>query len=207
MRQGELWRRAAGVAGVVGNGAPGRHFGRWLCLDCPRDHHEPPFLPFRLPIHIREHRRRFRRHAIAWWCWDHLMVEEVHRSGWRWVYDPVMSRSPRAEECANVCSYRRVTLEWPDGRTLRLLVEEDPERSPYCSACRMSEATFRKREFAPHDDIKHQELYCQAKVTRGRRLSAAQAAKVRAVLDLPGRDQGAVQEPLFGVLAEPERHP
>ena len=98
MRQAELRRRAAGVADYVGNGAPGRHFGRWICLNCPRDHHEPPFLPFRLPIHIREHRQRFRRHAIAWWCWDHLAVEEIHRAGWRWVHDPVMSRLSRDQE-------------------------------------------------------------------------------------------------------------
>lgn len=83
-------RRAAGVADYVGQGAPGRHFGRWLCLNCPRDQHEPPFLPFRLPIHIREHRERYPDHGIAWWCWDHLMVEEVHTSGWRWFYDPIM---------------------------------------------------------------------------------------------------------------------
>ncbi len=89
MRWADLYRRAAGVADYIGQGAPGRHFGRWLCLNCPRDWHEPPFLPFRLPIHIREHRERFPDHAIAWWCWDHLMIEAVHTTGWRWVYEPL----------------------------------------------------------------------------------------------------------------------
>lgn len=207
MRQGELWRRAAGVAGVVGNGAPGRHFGRWLCLDCPRDWHEPPFLPFRLPIHIREHRRRFRRHAIAWWCWDHLMVEEVHRSGWRWVYDPLYVEPFDRTGGAPVCTYRRVTIEWPDGRTLRLLLEEDPERPLYCAACRMSEATFRKCEIVPHDDLGHQELYYQAKVARGRRLSATQAAKLRQQFPPPAAAASPFQTSPPGVLVDRESHP
>ena len=97
MRWADLYRRAAGVADYVGQGAPGRHFGRWLCLNCPRDWHEPPFLPFRLPIHIREHRERFPDHAIAWWCWDHLMVEAVHTTGWRWAYGPLYVQPPSGE--------------------------------------------------------------------------------------------------------------
>ena len=207
MRQAELWRRAAGVDGVVGQGAPGRHFGRWLCLDCPRDQHEPPFLPFRLPIHIREHRERFPRHAFAWWCWDHLMVEEIHRTGWRWVYDPLYVEPFDRTGETPVCTYRRVTLEYPDGRTVRLLLKEDPETLVYCSACRMAEATFRAKTITPHDDLGHQELYCMAKVTRGRRLSARQVAKLQEKVYPPEPAADTFQESLPGVLVDTGNHP
>lgn len=80
----EVYRRAAGVDGYIGQGSPGRHFGRWLCLNCPNARHEPPLQPFRLPIHIREHRERFPTHVFAWWCWDHICIEEAYATGWRW---------------------------------------------------------------------------------------------------------------------------
>lgn len=44
-------------------------------MDCPRDHHTPPFLPFALPVHERLHIERFPDHRIRWWCWDHMAIE------------------------------------------------------------------------------------------------------------------------------------
>ena len=88
MRTAVSYQRAAALTGYAERGPPGRHAGRWIRLDCPRDWHNPPFLPFRLPIHIREHRQRFPRHAFAWWCADDLAVESIYTTGWRWVYDP-----------------------------------------------------------------------------------------------------------------------
>lgn len=181
MRHDDLWRRAAGVADYVGQGAPGRHFGRWLCLNCPRDWHEPPFLPFRLRIHVREHRQRFPGHAIAWWCWDHLMVEDVHTAGWRWFYDPIMSHQIELNLEVIMCTFRRVKVTWPDGREASLLLREDPGEPVYCGPCGMSEGTFRRRELPPHDTLGHLEIYHQVKVVRGRRLSERQATKALGV--------------------------
>jgi len=106
-----------------------------------------------------------------------------------------------------MCTYRRVTLAYPDGRTLRMIVEEDPERPLRCSVCRMSEATFRAKTMTPHDDLGHQEIYHGAKVTRGRRLSAAQAAKARLALGDSVTAQDAFQVSLPGVLVDMERQP
>jgi len=57
----QLLRQLAKAAGYDGPGL--------ICLDCPRSHHLPPFLPFFLPIHVREHLERHPAHAIRWWCW------------------------------------------------------------------------------------------------------------------------------------------
>ena len=105
-----------------------------------------------------------------------------------------------------MCSYRRVTVRWPDGRELRLVVTEDPERPLHCSTCGMSEATFRAKTLTPHDDLGHQELYYQAKVTRGRRLPAEQAAKLRQKLLPPPPAADTFQTSLPGVLVDPGRH-
>ena len=86
-----------------------------------------------------------------------------------------------------MCTYRRVKVTWPDGRTAALLIREDPEEQRYCDPCRMSEATFRSREMAPHDTLGHLEIYHQVKVVRGRRLSERQAARALGVE--PGRFQ------------------
>lgn len=75
MQSAHLVRRAAGVADRVGRGSSHWCFGRYICLNCPTDRHLPPFQPFALPIHIREHRARYPHHAICWWCWDHLQIE------------------------------------------------------------------------------------------------------------------------------------
>ncbi len=202
MRWADLWRRAAGVADYVGQGAPGRHFGRWLCLNCPRDWHEPPFLPFRLRIHVREHRERFPDHAIAWWCWDHLMVEVVHTTGWRWFYDPIMSPPKDIYLEAPMCTFRRVKVTWPGGRELVVIVKEDPDAPAYCGPCQMSEATFRSHHLPPHAPLGPLALYHGAKVPRGRRLSAAQAARFGGVeyAPLPQKEPWQVSMP--GVLVD-----
>ena len=75
MQSAHLVRQAAGVADRVGRGSSRWCFGRYICLSCPRDHHLPPFLPFALPIHRREHHARYPHHAIRWWCWDHCQLE------------------------------------------------------------------------------------------------------------------------------------
>ena len=106
-----------------------------------------------------------------------------------------------------MCTYRRMTVRWPDGRELQLVVTEDPERPMHCSSCGMSEATFRAKTLTPHDDLGHQELYFSAKVTRGRRLSAAQAAKLRQRLPPPEPAASPFQVSLPGVLVDPGRHP
>lgn len=181
MRSADLWRRAAGVADYIGQGAPGRHYGRWLCLNCPRDHHEPPFLPFGLQLHIREHWQRFPDHVVAWWCWDHVQVETAYQAGWRWVNHPSLNGDrPQLEE-EPMPVYRRVKVSWPDGRKASLLLREEPGEPLYCEPCKMSEATFRKRELCPHDTLDHLEIYFQAKVVRGRRLSERQAANALGV--------------------------
>jgi len=200
----QVGRRPEGVAVYVGQGAPGRHFGRWLCLNCPRDHHDPPFLPFARPGHIREHRRLYPRHAIAWWCWDHLVIEEVHTTGWRWVYAPVMSPDPDVREEVAMCSYRRVKVRWPDGRELVTVVREDPDKPVYCDPCQMSLATFRARDLLPHDNLGHLEVYGGAKVTRGRRLSAAQAAHFGAREYEPRPGKKPWQPSMPGVLVDAE---
>lgn len=76
-----------------------------------------------------------------------------------------------------MCTFRRVKVTWPSGRELVTIVKEDPDVPVYCGPCRMAEATFRSRRLPPHDTLGHLELYQGAKVTRGRRLSAAQAAR------------------------------
>jgi hypothetical protein len=75
VQSAHLIRRAAGVADRVGRGSSRWCFGRYICLSCPRDRHLPPFLPFALPIHRREHRARYPHHTIRWWCWDHCQIE------------------------------------------------------------------------------------------------------------------------------------
>ncbi len=106
-----------------------------------------------------------------------------------------------------MCTYRRVTIKWPDGRELQLVVTEDAERPMHCSTCGMSEATFRAKKMAPHDDLGHQELYYQAKVTRGRRLSETQAAKLRQKFLPPPPAASPFQESLPDVLVDIGRHP
>lgn len=80
-----------------------------------------------------------------------------------------------------MCTLRRVTVKWPDGRSIKLIVEENGDRPRRCNVCQMSEATFRQRSMVPHDDLEHQALYHGATVSRGRRLSPEQAAAIRKV--------------------------
>ncbi|KKL61766.1 hypothetical protein LCGC14_2192020 [marine sediment metagenome] len=80
-----------------------------------------------------------------------------------------------------MCRYRRVTVKWPDGREGVVLLREDPEKPRRCDPCGLSEAAFRTRDMVPHDTLEHLELYHGAKVTRGRRLSEAQAEKALGV--------------------------
>lgn len=65
--------------------------GRWVCLCCVRDWHEPPFLPFGLPVHRRLHYRAHPTHRIVFWCLDHGQVEEEDLMS-RW--DPALYLRP-----------------------------------------------------------------------------------------------------------------
>ena len=58
-----------------------------------------------------------------------------------------------------MCTLRRVTVKWPDGRSIKLIVEEGGDRPKRCNSCQMSEAMFRQRDLVPHDDLAHQVLY------------------------------------------------
>ena len=70
-------RGAAGVVGIIGQRTPlGRHFGRFVCVDCPRESHVPPYLPFGLNIHQREHLERHPGHQIIFYCFDHCEFED-----------------------------------------------------------------------------------------------------------------------------------
>lgn len=130
------------------------------------------------------------------------MVEEVHKTGWRWVYDPVMSHGPELGEETPMCTFRRVTVKWPDGRSIKLIVEEDGSRPKRCNVCQMSEATFRQRDLVPHDDLEHQVLYHNATVSRGRRLSPEQAAVIRKVQAPEDPERTPYQISLAGVLVD-----
>ncbi|KKN36997.1 hypothetical protein LCGC14_0768080 [marine sediment metagenome] len=101
-----------------------------------------------------------------------------------------------------MCTFRRVKVTWPDGRSIKLIVEEDGARPKRCNSCQMSEATFRQRDMVPHDDLEHQVLYHGATVSRGRRLPPEQAAAIRkeAVQEDP---EGKPWQPAFrGLLVE-----
>lgn len=128
------------------------------------------------------------------------MVEVVHTTGWRWFYDPIMSHQIELNLEAPMCTFRRVKVTWPSGREVVMVVKEDPDTPAYCGPCRMSEATFRSREIAPHDTLGHLELYQGAKVTRGRRLSAAQAARYGGVEHEPLPQKEPWQPSMPGVL-------
>lgn len=130
------------------------------------------------------------------------MVEEVHKTGWRWVYGPVMSYPIELNLEAPMCTFRRVKVSWPDGRTIKLVVEEDGARPKRCNICQMSEATFRKRDLVPHDDLEHQVLYHDATVSRGRRLSPEQAATIRKVQAQEDPERSPYQISLPGVLVD-----
>jgi hypothetical protein len=66
---------AARKSGGPSRGPRNACYGRRVCTDCPREHYAPPFLPFGLAVHIRQHRRRFPSHQFAFWCWLHLRME------------------------------------------------------------------------------------------------------------------------------------
>lgn len=101
-----------------------------------------------------------------------------------------------------MCTFRRVTVTWPDGRTARVLLREGAGEPVYCNPCGLSVAGFRRRGLAPHDDLEHLELYYGAKVKRGRRLSVAQAARYAA--DVKGGPWKALeyQPSMLGVLVD-----
>ncbi len=55
-----------------------RHWGRWVCVRCPREWHDPPYLPLRFGAHVQQHQQRHRGvHTVRWWCFEHLAFEET----------------------------------------------------------------------------------------------------------------------------------
>ena len=70
-------RQAAGVVETIGLRTPeGRHFGRFICVDCPRERHVPPYLPFGLDSHKREHLEQHPGHQVKFYCFDHCTFED-----------------------------------------------------------------------------------------------------------------------------------
>ncbi len=51
--------------------------GLVVCLSCPRPWHDPPYLSFPMPHHLRYHLRQSPDHYLATWCLVHLGFEEV----------------------------------------------------------------------------------------------------------------------------------
>ncbi len=74
-----LIRRAAGVESYIGQGAPGFHFGRYICLSCSDSRHDPPYRPFRLDTHIQQHLASNPDHRIRFYCWDDGELEDEWR--------------------------------------------------------------------------------------------------------------------------------
>ena len=74
-----LIRRAAGVDNYIGQGAPGYHFGRYICLHCSDDRHVPPYRPFRLDTHIQQHLVSNPDHRVRFYCWDCGELEDKWR--------------------------------------------------------------------------------------------------------------------------------
>ena len=72
----DLIRRAAGVDALIGQGMPGHHFGRFLCLHCPDDRYVPPYRPLRLESHILEHLRANPGHEVRFYCFDDAQLED-----------------------------------------------------------------------------------------------------------------------------------
>lgn len=101
-----------------------------------------------------------------------------------------------------MCTFRRVTVSWPDGRVVKLVVEENGAGPKRCNACGLSEGGFRQRTLVPHDDLGHQELYHDAKVSRGRRLSPEQAARIRRVQAQEDPEGSPFQTSMLGVLVD-----
>lgn len=101
-----------------------------------------------------------------------------------------------------MCTFRRVKVTWPDGRSIKLIVEENGDRPKRCTVCQMSEATFRRRDLVPHDDLEHQVLYHGATVSRGRRLPPEQAAAIRKVPVQEDPEGKPWQPAMRGLLVE-----
>lgn len=101
-----------------------------------------------------------------------------------------------------MCTFRRVKVTWPDGRSIKLLVEENRAGPKRCNVCQMSEATFRQRDLVPHDDLEHQVLYHDATVSRGRRLTPEQAAAIRKVRVQEDPEKTPWQPAMPGVLVD-----
>ncbi|KKK54924.1 hypothetical protein LCGC14_3079770, partial [marine sediment metagenome] len=72
----DLIRRAAGVDALIGQGMPGHHFGRYLCVHCPDDRFVPPYRPLRLDSHILQHLGDNPGHEVRFYCFDDGELEE-----------------------------------------------------------------------------------------------------------------------------------
>lgn len=110
----------------MGRGAPGFHYGRYVCISCPGDdRHVPPYRPFALDTHIRQHLSREPSHVVAYWCYDDMIFEDE----WRNLDAPY--RSP---EKPLVIARRpnRLALRSPVPPTAVLAALETLRRAGYC---------------------------------------------------------------------------
>lgn len=53
--------------------------GRWVCIRCSREWHDPPYLPLKFNTHIRQHLARYHPsgYTVRWWCFSHDDYEET----------------------------------------------------------------------------------------------------------------------------------
>lgn len=120
--------------------------------------------------------------------------------GWYWVHD-----GPLEGGCVSMCSYRRVDVQYPDGRQLRLVVNESRDNGYDCESCGLDLAAFKRRQLPPHDTIQHQVLYFGATVKRGRRLSAHEIERLYPALKKCDGTPVAAPVPLPGLLVDTAR--
>jgi len=97
-----------------------------------------------------------------------------------------------------MCSYRRVDVHYPDGRTMPLVVNEDRDNGHRCESCGLDAAGFSRRQLPPHDTVQHQELYFGATVTRGRRLSQREVERLKLSFPTPNLTPAPEQMGLVG---------
>ena len=104
-----------------------------------------------------------------------------------------------------MCSYRRVDVRYPDGREIRLIVNEDRDNGYDCESCGLDVAAFTRCHLPPHDTIQHQVLYFGATVKRGRRLSPGEIKRLHPALKKRDGAPAPAPVPLPGFLVDTRR--